>query len=32
MPVEKVKARWKEWLEYEAEVMAKLEVRGDRIH
>ena len=32
MPAEKVKARWKEWLEYEAKVMATLEVRGDRIH
>lgn len=32
MPADKVKARWKEWLEYEANVMANLEVRGDRIH
>jgi tRNA-(ms[2]io[6]A)-hydroxylase len=32
MPAEKVKARWKEWLEYEANVMEGLEVRGDRIH
>lgn len=29
---EKVRARWKEWLAYEAEVMKELEVRGDRIH
>jgi tRNA-(ms[2]io[6]A)-hydroxylase len=29
---EKVRRRWKEWLEYEAEIMKKLEVRGDRIH
>jgi tRNA-(ms[2]io[6]A)-hydroxylase len=29
---EKVRNRWKQWLEYEAEVMKKLEVRGDRIH
>lgn len=29
---EKVRRRWKEWLEYEAEVIKKLEVRGDRIH
>lgn len=29
---EKVRARWKEWLEYEATVMAKLDIRGDRIH
>jgi tRNA-(ms[2]io[6]A)-hydroxylase len=29
---EKVKRRWKEWLEHEAEIMEQLEVRGDRIH
>ena len=29
---EKVRARWKEWLEYEAEIIRNLEVRGDRIH
>ena len=29
---EKVRRRWKEWLEYESGVMATLEVRGDRIH
>ena len=29
---EKVRKRWKEWLQYEAEVMAKLGVRGDRMH
>jgi tRNA-(ms[2]io[6]A)-hydroxylase len=29
---EKVRARWKEWLEYEAEVIQNLEIRGDRIH
>lgn len=29
---EKVRKRWKEWLEYEKEVIEKLEVRGDRIH
>jgi len=29
---EKVRRRWKAWLDYEAGVMAKLEVRGDRIH
>jgi tRNA-(ms[2]io[6]A)-hydroxylase len=28
----KVRKRWKEWLEYEAEVMKTIEVRGDRIH
>lgn len=29
---EKVNARWKEWLEYEAEVIKNLEIRGDRMH
>lgn len=29
---EKVRKRWKEWLDYEAEVIKSLEVRGDRIH
>src|SRR3954468_24030248 len=29
---EKVRQRWKEWLEYENGVMASQEVRGDRIH
>ncbi len=29
---EKVNNRWKEWLEYEAEVISQLEVRGDRMH
>jgi tRNA-(ms[2]io[6]A)-hydroxylase len=29
---EKVRRRWLEWLEYEAEVIQNLEVRGDRIH
>jgi len=29
---EKIRARWKEWLEYEAEVIQNLEIRGDRIH
>lgn len=29
---EKVNARWKEWLEYEAEVIRNLEIRGDRMH
>lgn len=28
----KVRSRWKEWLDYEKEVIGKLEVRGDRIH
>lgn len=29
---EKVRKRWKEWLEYESGVIENLEVRGDRIH
>lgn len=29
---EKVRARWKEWLTYEASVMQSIELRGDRIH
>lgn len=29
---EKVRARWKEWLAYEGEVISQLDVRGDRIH
>lgn len=27
-----VRKRWKEWLEYEADVITHLEVRGDRVH
>jgi tRNA-(ms[2]io[6]A)-hydroxylase len=29
---EKVRSRWKEWLDYEAEVMKNMTLRGDRIH
>ncbi|MGY6560037.1 MAG: tRNA isopentenyl-2-thiomethyl-A-37 hydroxylase MiaE [Nitritalea sp.] len=29
---DRVEQRWKEWLAYEAEVIAGLEVRGDRMH
>jgi tRNA-(ms[2]io[6]A)-hydroxylase len=29
---EKVKKRWSEWLEYEANIMKELELRGDRMH
>jgi len=32
MDKEKVRTRWKEWLEFEAGVIQNLEVRGDRIH
>lgn len=28
----KVKKRWKEWLQHEVSIMKSLEVRGDRIH
>ena len=28
----KVRQRWQQWLEYEAEIMQQLAVRGDRIH
>jgi tRNA 2-(methylsulfanyl)-N6-isopentenyladenosine37 hydroxylase len=28
----KVRNRWKEWLQFESEVIKNLEVRGDRIH
>jgi len=29
---EQVRARWKEWLDYEAGIMELQEIRGDRIH
>jgi tRNA 2-(methylsulfanyl)-N6-isopentenyladenosine37 hydroxylase len=29
---EKVRSRWKQWLEYEAEIIKNLGMRGDRIH
>ena len=29
---EKVRKRWKEWLNHEVDIMQQLEVRGDRIH
>jgi tRNA-(ms[2]io[6]A)-hydroxylase len=32
LPKDTVRARWKEWLQYEAQVMQELEVRGDRVH
>lgn len=32
MDEEKVKARWQEYLDYEAEIMKNLEMRGDRVH
>jgi len=27
-----VRRRWQQWLQYEADVMKEIEVRGDRIH
>ncbi|MEP7107243.1 MAG: tRNA-(ms[2]io[6]A)-hydroxylase [Ferruginibacter sp.] len=32
LPKDKVRKRWKLWLEYEKKVMVEMEVRGDRIH
>ena len=32
VPRETVRSRWKEWLEYEAEVIKQIELRGDRMH
>jgi len=32
LPKEKVRKRWKQWLDYENKVMDEMEVRGDRIH
>jgi tRNA-(ms[2]io[6]A)-hydroxylase len=29
---DRVRRRWKEWLEYEAGIMTGLEIRGDRMH
>ena len=29
---EKVRARWAEWLDYEAGIIQEIELRGDRIH
>ena len=32
LPKEAVRARWKEWLQYEADVISRIEIRGDRMH
>lgn len=32
IPKERVRQRWKEWLEHEVVIMQELEIRGDRIH
>lgn len=29
---EKVRSRWKQWLDYETAIMQEIELRGDRIH
>lgn len=29
---DRVRRRWKEWLDYEASVISRLELRGDRMH
>lgn len=31
-PEDKVNARWAEWLAFEAEVLSRMDVRGDRMH
>jgi tRNA 2-(methylsulfanyl)-N6-isopentenyladenosine37 hydroxylase len=31
-PEEQVKKRWQEWLVHEAEILSKIELRGDRVH
>ncbi len=32
LPKEKVRKRWKEWLDFERAMITALEIRGDRIH
>jgi tRNA-(ms[2]io[6]A)-hydroxylase len=32
LPKQKVRSRWKQWLEFEKNLMHQLEIRGDRIH
>jgi len=32
LPKDKVRARWQEWLNYEADVMKQMDIRGDRVH
>ena len=32
LPKDKVRKRWKEWLEFEKEVIGNLEMRGERVH
>jgi tRNA-(ms[2]io[6]A)-hydroxylase len=32
LPKQKVRKRWKEWLEFEKKLIQEMELRGDRIH
>lgn len=32
LPKKEVRRRWKEWIDYEKQVMHSMDVRGDRIH
>ena len=32
LPKDKVRKRWKEWLEFEKDMITNLEMRGDRVH
>lgn len=32
LPKQKVRKRWKEWLDFERKMIGELEVRGDRVH
>lgn len=32
LPKQKVRKRWKEWLEFEKKLIGEMELRGDRIH
>jgi tRNA-(ms[2]io[6]A)-hydroxylase len=32
LPKEKVRKRWREWIDYETKLMQSMEVRGDRVH
>ena len=32
LPKDKVRKRWKEWLEFEKDMIGNLEMRGDRVH
>jgi tRNA-(ms[2]io[6]A)-hydroxylase len=31
-PKEKVRLRWKEWLNHEAKILSEMDIRGDRMH